>query len=174
MNARFDRKWIGAVARGRYNAVRIIQTTLAGLIFLCMIGSMISGIILSRYVFAFLPAHGGYELAGQLHILCAYWGFVLMSLHLGIHWNMMLSIARKNLKKSLLRIWILRIAGYLFVAYGIVAFARRDVGTYLLLRSHFVFFDYSEPMAFFLIDYLSVMALFVMVGYWAMIAIKRN
>ena len=169
-----NRKWIGAVARGRYNAVRIIQTTLAGLIFLCMIGSMISGIILSRYVFAFLPTHGGYELAGKLHILCAYWGFVLMSLHLGLHWNMMLSIARKNLKKSLLRTWILRIAGYLFAAYGILAFVRRDVGNYLLLRSHFVFFDYSEPVAFFLIDYLSVMALFVMVGYWMMIVIKRK
>ena len=37
---------------------------------------MISGIVLSRHVFAFAPQAGGYELAQQVHILCAYWGFV--------------------------------------------------------------------------------------------------
>lgn len=61
---------------------------------------MISGVVLSRYVFAFLPKHGGYELAQQVHILCAYWGFVCMSLHLGFHWSIMLAMARKHLPSS--------------------------------------------------------------------------
>ena len=62
-----NRRWIQAVPRGRYTPLRIVQTALAGLIFLCMVGSMISGIVLSRHVFAFLPRHGGYELAQQVH-----------------------------------------------------------------------------------------------------------
>ena len=66
-----NRRWIQAVPRGRYTPLRIVQTALAGLIFLCMVGSMISDIVLSCHVFAFLPKHGGYELAGKLHILCA-------------------------------------------------------------------------------------------------------
>lgn len=160
-----NRRWLGALGKGKYTPLRCIQTALAGLIFLCMIGSMISGIILSRYVFTFLPEHGGYELAGKLHILCAYWGFVLMSFHLGLHWNMMISMAGKHLKPSKIRSRILRIAGYLFAAYGIYAFWRRDVGIYLLMKSHFVFFDYSEPVAAFLLDYLAVMGLFVFLGY---------
>ena len=69
-----NHRWIQAVPRGRYTPLRVVQTALAGLIFLCMVGSMISGIVLSRHVFAFLPRHGGYELAQQVHILCAYWG----------------------------------------------------------------------------------------------------
>lgn len=121
---------------------------------------------LSRYVFPFLPSHGGYEMAGKMHVLCAYWGFVLMSLHLGIHWRMLLSIVRRYLKPTNLRRWIARIVAYLFAGYGIIAFVRRDVGTYLLLKSHFVFFDYSEPVAFFLIDYLAVMGLFVLIGFY--------
>ena len=79
--------WSKNLLRGKYNARRICQTALVFLILLCMLGSMVSGIVISRYVFAFLPKHGGYELAGRLHMLCAYWGFVLMSLHLGLHWN---------------------------------------------------------------------------------------
>ena len=158
-------KPIQAVPRGRYTPLRIAQTALIGLIFLCMVGSMISGIVLSRHVFAFLPKHGGYELAGKLHILCAFWGFVLMSLHLGMHWNMLLAMARKRLRPSKIRTWALRIVGYSFATYGAVAFVRRNVGLYLLLKSHFVFFDYSELLIAFLLDYLAVMGLFVVIGY---------
>ena len=104
-----NRRWIQAVPRGRYTPLRIVQTALAGLIFLCMVGSMISGIVLSRHVFAFLPRHGGYELAGKLHILCAFWGFVLMSLHLGMHWNMVLTMMRKHLTPFKPRTWCLRL-----------------------------------------------------------------
>ena len=92
-----NRRWIQAVPRGCYTPLRIVQTTLIVLIFLCMVGSMISGIVLSRHVFAFLPRHGGYELAQQVHILCAYWGFVCMSLHLGFHCSIMIAMASKHL-----------------------------------------------------------------------------
>lgn len=168
-----NRRWIQAVLWGRYTPLRIVQTALAGLIFLCMVGSMISGIVLSRHVFAFLPKHGGYELAQQVHILCAYWGFVCMSLHLGFHWSMMLAMARKHLQPSPLRTWSLRLIGWLWAVYGAFAFRRRGVSLYLLLRSHFVFYDYSEPVLIFLIDYLSVMVMFVLIGYYASQAIKK-
>lgn len=167
-----NRRWIRAVPQGRYAPPRIVQTALAGLIFLCMVGSMISGIVLSRHVFAFLPKHGGYELAGKLHMLCAYWGFVLMSLHLGMHWNMVLTMMRKHLTPFKPRTWCLRLLAYLWAAYGAVAFVRRDVWRYLLLKSHFVFFDYTEPLVRFLLDYLAVMSLFVLAGYWLARALR--
>lgn len=159
-----NRRWIGALPKGRYSPFRILQTALAALIFLSMIGSMGSGIVLSRYVFAFLPKHGGYAFAEKVHMLCAYWGFVLMSLHLGLHWNMLLAMAKKHLKPDKVCALVLRLAGYLFAAYGVYAFVRRDIGIYLLLKSHFVFFDFTEPIAFFLLDYLAVMGLFLFAG----------
>ena len=160
-----NRRWLSAVPNGRYTPIRTLQTVLVGLLLLCMIGSMVSGILLSRHVFAFLPKHGGYELSGKLHLLCSYWGFVLMSLHLGLHWNGILSLARKHCPPSKLRTWILRIAGYLFAAYGVIAFVKRDVWRYLLLQSHFVFFDYTEPLLAFFVDYLAIMGLFLLLGF---------
>lgn len=79
---------------------------------------------------------------------------------------MLLTMTRKRLRPNQVRTWVLRIAGYSFAAYGAVAFVRRDVGLYLLLKSHFVFFDYSEPLITFLLDYLAMMGLFVMIGYF--------
>ncbi len=169
-----NRRWIRAVPQGRYTPLRIVQTVLALLILLTMLGSMVSGVIVSRYVFPFQAGFGLTSWAEKLHMLCAYWGFVLMSLHLGMHWNMLLTMARKHLRLNQVRTWAFRIAGYSFAAYGAVAFARRDVGLYLLLKSHFVFYDYSEPVIFFLIDYLSVMALFVLIGYYFIQGLKRS
>lgn len=47
-----------------------------------MIGSAVSGIILSRYALAFLPIEGGRAFAHTLHLMSAYWGFALMGFHL--------------------------------------------------------------------------------------------
>ena len=169
-----NRAWLRNLGKGRYSPMRIVQTLLAALIFLCMLFSMISGILLSRYLFVFLPKHGGYDLCVKLHILGAYWGLVLMSVHLGLHWSMMLSILGKRLKPSRLRATFFHAAGILIAFDGVQAFVRRSFGTYLLLQSHFVFFDYSEPTTLFLLDHLAVMGLFVWVGYWLAAFLKRT
>lgn len=168
-----NRKWLKGMFRGRYTLLRIIQTMLAVLIFLCMIGSMISGLILSRYVFAFLPKYHGYEGFEKIHMLCAYWGFVLMSLHLGLHLNMMRAVIKKHLRLPKQLTWFVRSAFVLFAVYGVAAFIRRKAGSYLLLKSHFVYFDYAEPVFFFLLDYLAIMTLFALMGQAVVYLIQR-
>lgn len=149
--------WIRNLLRGRYNPVRIMQTGLVLLILCAMAGLMVSGIILSRHALSFLPIKGGRSFARNLHMLSAYWGFVLMSVHLGFHWSMMMGMAKKFFPKpSAVRKWVLRILALVIAGYGVYAFIRRDIGIYMLLRSHFVFFDYEEPLVFFYLDYIAV------------------
>jgi len=59
--------------------------------------------------------------------------------------------------------WITRL---LAAGIGIYAFFRRQLGEYLFLRTHFVFFDDSEPLIFFFINYPAIMGLFVFVGHY--------
>lgn len=160
-----NRRWFFSLFKGRYTPQRILITVISVLILVFMLGSMISGIIISRHIFTF-SSGGTDESAVTIHTLCAYWGFVLMSLHLGEHWNMILSAVGKHLKPSVSRKRTTRIIGYLIAIYGIYAFVRRNIGVYLLLKSHFVFFDYTEPVIFFLADYLAVIGLFVLIGYY--------
>lgn len=136
-------------ARGKYPPMRILQTVLAGLVFLTMLGSLVSAVLVSREVFAFLPISGGRELGRTLHMLSAYWGFVLLSLHLGLHWG---AIA----------------------TYGAYAFLQRGIPGYLFLQSQFVFFDFEEPLIFFFLDYLAAMGLFVWLGHWLTKAMLRR
>ena len=160
--------WIRNLLRGRYNPVRIMQTGLVLLILCAMAGLMVSGIILSRHALSFLPIKGGRSFARNLHMLSAYWGFVLMSVHLGFHWSMMMGMAKKFFPKpSAVRKWVLRILALVIAGYGVYAFIRRDIGIYMLLRSHFVFFDYEEPLVFFYLDYIAVMGLFILIGNYS-------
>ena len=64
------------------------------------------------------------------------------------------------------RKWILRGLAALIAVYGLYAFVKRNLGNYMLLRQQFVFFDFEEPLLFFLLDYTAIMGLFVCIGHY--------
>lgn len=168
-------KWCKALLKGKYTVLRVLQTTLAAAVLFCMLGSIVSGVMLSRYAFAFLPINEGHSFARILHMLSAYWGFVFMSLHLGFHWGMVIGIVKKPFKKpSVIRKWILRIAAILIAGYGIYAFIQRGIGSYMLLKNLFAFFDFEEPIILFMLDYIAVMGLFVTISYYFSFYLKNK
>lgn len=170
-----NNKWSRSLLKGRYTPYRVLQTLLVVLALASMIGSMVSGIILSRHAFSFLPITSGHSWARTLHMLSAYWGFVFISLHIGLHWSVMMGMARKMFKKvSAIRSWTFRAAGILIAVYGIYAFVKRDIGSYMFLKIQFVFFDFDESLVLFLLDYIAVMGLFVFAGHYVSLELKRS
>ena len=168
-------RWSRSLHKGKYTPFRVVQTVLVMLVMISILGSMVSGIVLSRHALVFLPITGGQSWARTLHMLSAYWGFVLMSLHLGLHWNIMLAMAGKMIRKpSVPRTWALRITGCLIAAYGAYAFVWRGVGRYMTLQDQFVFFDFSEPLILFLLDYMAIMGLFVFIGHYLAKALTHS
>lgn len=172
-----NRKWIKALGRGKYTPYRVLQTVLALLVLLCMLGSMLSGIWMSRYVFDFLPTQGHMGLARTAHLMCAYWGFLLLSAHLGLHWGIILGAVRKaagSKEPSTLRTTALRVLTAGISAYGVHAFFKHHIADYLFLRSHFVFFDYEQPPALCVLDLLAMMGLWIALAYYLGRALQRN
>lgn len=162
--------------RGKYTAVRIITLLVDCLTLLSMLAQMYSGIVISRYVFDFLPIEGGLAFARKLHILGAYWGFIVMSLHLGLHWSMIIGVLKKALhinRPNKARTVISVAAGIMIAGYGIFAFVKRDFLTYLALKSEFVFLDYDEPRLMFYLDYIAIMGLCVFVSHYVLNLVKR-
>lgn len=171
----FNGKWSRSLTKGRYSPFRVLQTCLAALALLSMLGSMISAVFISREVFAFLPISGGRRFGRTLHMLSAYWGFVFLSLHLGLHWSMMMGMARRLFPKaSRTRTILLRLAGLGIALYGGYAFIARDIPNYLFLQTQFVFFNYDEPLILFFLDYLAAMGLFVWLGHYLAEILKKS
>ena len=170
-----NRKWLSAIGKGKYNAFRVIQTILVIIMFILMLGSMISGILLSNHIFKEIEISGTYMVARQVHMFCAYWGLVVMSLHLGLHWNIVVVMAGRLWENPLvIRKWVARSVAAVISGYGLYAFYRRQIGDYLFIRMHFVFYDYEEGVFPFLIDYLTVMILIAFIGYYSGQFLKKT
>ena len=162
-------RWITGLFKGRYSVWRMLNTGVNLLLAVDFVFLAVSSVMLSNHVFAFLPISGDMAFARKAHMLASYWGFILMSVHAGLHGSMAVGMAKKALPaKSAGNAWkwTLRIAAWLVSGYGVWAFIKREIGVYLLYRSHFVFFDFDETVWRFLIDYIAVMILFATAEYY--------
>ena len=104
-------------------------------------------------------------------MLCAYWGLVMMSVHLGMHISQM--AAQMKLKGKAL-IWALRIIFGVVGAVGIYEFILLKFPDYLFGKVQFAFIDTSASAVLTTLQYMSVIVLFAYVGYILQCLLKRN
>lgn len=113
-------RWYGNLFKGKYRLLRIIQTIVNISVLITMLCLGFSGIVLSRHVFAMFSIHGPVATARTMHLAASYWGFVLMSVHLGLHWGMIPGMCRKmagGRERPRMAIWILRGMATMIAAY---------------------------------------------------------
>lgn len=169
-------RWYRNLFKGRYSGFRILQTVVNFSVLFCMLGLMLSGIIMSREVFSFLPIDGGMGFARILHMVAAYWGFLLISAHLGLHWGMIMGMVRKLRKQkepSKIQTWTLRILELLISGFGVYAFVKHNLLSYMFMKNQFVFFDMQQPLISFLAEYLAMMELWACLAYYLSRGIQR-
>lgn len=170
-----NRSWYSYLLKGKYTPVRVMQIIINAALLFSMLGLMLSGVILSREVFAFLPISGGVAFARSLHIVSAFWGFVLMAFHLGLHWNMVLGMVRNavGMAPSKPVSFLLRGLAVFIAGYGVYAFGKNQILSYLFLKAHFVFFDFEKPTEFFFAEYMAIMGLFVFLAHYISKGLQR-
>lgn len=164
-----NRKATAAMFKGKQTPVRILGTVVNLLLFAIMICLPISGIVLSKHLYTFLPTKGLSAIARTAHLLLSYWGFVLMSFHLGLHADLWLN----RLKKRKAVFIPLAIVLTLIAAYGIYVFIANRLYEYMFLQTQFVFFDFDKPLLLTIAEYISMIVLFAWIGYWLKAVLKR-
>jgi len=166
--------WWKGLFRGKYTAVRVLQVVIDLLVLAAMLGLMISSVILSNEVFAFLHIKGHLSFARRLHMASAYWGFFVMAAHLGLHWGMFLKMVQKTKLSGKRQPMLPPLLGAVIAVYGIVVMVKRDLPTYLFLQAEFVFLDFSESKILFYMDYLAMMGTFIFLAYFAVKLLKKR
>ena len=161
-----NRRWYGAIFKGKYNPYRVMQTVINCCILICTIFLMISGIILSNQLFTFLNIQSGLGFARIAHLLSSHWYYLFMSLHIGLHMGRLFqNVAAKIFPRIIL---------VLVCAYGLYAFIARGVWKYLILKQQFFFFDLERGYIFFAMDYISIIILFAVVSRVVAASFKRR
>lgn len=171
-----NRRWLHNLGRGRYSGFRRVQTAIALLLLVAMRGSMASGVLLSQYVFAFLPVRTVREIVQPVHILGAYWGFLLMSLHIGLNGNVIFGMLRQPVGTAASRTRTIarRLLAAGICIRGAAAFVQNHLVDYLFLRTHFVMYGFDQTLPGLLMDYLSMMGLFACAGYYSGKLLQRR
>ena len=190
-----NRRWYGAIFKGKYNPYRIMQTVINWCILICTIILMISGIILSNHLFTFLNIQSGLGFARIAHLLASHWYYLFMSLHIGLHVGVITNKMRhpttinchpelvsgsstnempKQVRHDKLHKIIPRIILVLVCAYGLYAFIARGVWKYLILRQQFFFFDLERGYVLFILDYISIIILFSTILHLIASRLKKN
>jgi hypothetical protein len=148
-------RWYVNLGKGRYKLIRILRTVVNFAAFVAMLSIGFSGILMSRHIFAFLPISNGMALARVMHLAGSYWGFVLMSIHLGLHWGMAVSMFGKIKKTPEKRnnqvcVWGFRLLAFMIAGYGLLCFIWADIPSYMFLDAEFAFFDFEKSDSLYL------------------------
>lgn len=164
-------KWYKNILKGRYSLVRVLQSVVNFAVLFSMLCLAYSGVVMSHYVFGFVSIGGQMALARQMHMAASYWGFVLMSVHLGFHWNMVVGMAGKTVRDRKIPKgipWIFRIIAVVTAIYGAVCFYKADIISYMLLKNQFAFFDFEQTAVSVFSEYIVMMGLWIFAGYYGM------
>ena len=176
MHNALNRKWYAALLTGRYTPLRAFQAAVNLLCLASMAAAAVSGAAMSRYLYDIPFLSGGASLARTVHMLAAYWGYCFISLHLGLHWSMMLGMMKNAAAPQRAPRWItplLRTAGAAAALLGAHALMRHNLLDYMFLRNQFVFFDTERPLCLFFLDYAAIMALWAWLAHYARLALIK-
>ena len=115
--------WYKALPKGSYTPMRVLFVVVNFAFLADMILMAASSVLMSELVFASSPFHST-QFARSLHVMSSAWGFVLMSLHVGLHTHAPLSkLSRKCTSKA---------ARILYAAFCLIVFI---VGIICLAKS---------------------------------------
>ena len=169
-------KWYGNLFNGRYTLPRVMQVIINISVLASMLCLGFSGIVMSRHVFAGLSIHGPMATARVMHLAASYWGFVLMSIHLGFHWSMVLGMFRRlwgRKETPAVFVWPLRFIAIFIAGYGAYCFHKENIVSYMLLKQEFVFFDFEQSAVSVFAEYIAMMGLWIFSSFYVVKGIRK-
>ena len=151
-------KWYKTIFKGKHNFQRTFHIIINLLLFLAMLGMMISGIMISVDVFAFLDIPTT-MFGRMLHMVSTSWGFVLMAIHVGLHITGLMNKLNTKMKDSTFE-YVYYFILVILVGLGVYSFINLNLWEDMFLVNHFKFFDYEQsPIIFYLKCLLVIIAI---------------
>ena len=154
-----NRRWYGAMFKGKYNGYRAVSTCVNVLLLLSFALTAFCGMAMSNYAVPFMYGIVRVSFVRVTHLSMSHWSFVLMGLHLGLHVPVMLH--RLKLGDGTQRILSVVCAG--IAGLGLWLFFRNGMPNYLFFRVPFAFLDYEKAGALVLLENV------VMLLFWAFV-----
>jgi Domain of unknown function (DUF4405) len=157
-----NRRWYKTIFKGKYNVRRFLSIAVNLLFLVSMAVIIISSVPISSDIFPYIPVENDMILR-QIHVQTSYWGFIFMSVHIGMSWGTIINAVRNMTgitSTSRIRTIAMRVIAVLIVVYGVQTSFERDMLSRLTIYNPFGWSNDESTMGF-LIDYLSIMGIYI-------------
>ena len=155
-----NRKYYAAIFKGKYSPLRIFQLIVNILLLLTFVCTALSGMMMSRFAMPFMNGILPSSIVRQGHLALSHWSFVLMGLHLGLHFGIVMSKLRNRTVKIILGTVMTGIA-----VYGFYLFFKSDMLNYMLFKNPFAFLDYDKAWWLVLLENLAMLLAWAFAAY---------
>lgn len=164
-------QWFSSMFKGRYKGMRMVTLTVNGLLLLSAVLMMFSGIVNSDLLFRATGVASNL-VSRDIHPASANWFLVLMAVHLGLHWKVVMTEAGRLVGlrgPCLLRRGVL--SGLAVTIAGVGVHASLDRSLYARMIAYYSFgdWDFDESVVGFFVQYLAIVGLYASVAYHAML-----
>lgn len=165
----FNRRWYGTVPRTR-EPRGLVNIGITLLLLIGMLALLITSVLISNALSGFMPSYGGFT-ARQIHILAGYWVLVIVAVHLGLRWPMLMGVARNLFgiaQPSAARTLVLRLLAAAIAIHGIWSSFALGVGTKLAMQMTLDWWNFEESVAGFFVHCIAVAGLYMVLTYYLM------
>lgn len=166
----FNRRWYGTIPKARREARGWFNIAVTFLLLVAMLALLVTSVLISNALSGIMSAYGGFTVR-QIHTLAAYWVLVIVSVHLGLRWPMIMGVARKltgiSQTNAMRTLW-LRVIAVPIAIHGVWSSFELAIGTKLSMQMTLDWWNFEESVAGFFIHCIALAGLYVCLTYFAM------
>lgn len=172
-----NRRWFGSIRRGRYDAARWIRLVLNLMLAGAMLVLLATSLMISEALRGLLNLSGIFTLR-EVHWVSAYWLVVIIGLHIGLHWHIVMGLMRARLpvlRSRLLgaALWAVAI---LVAAFGVNSSFAMGLGTRLGFDYGLIMWDFNDSTLPYFAHWLAITVLYAVIAHAAvrLLALRRR
>jgi len=147
-----NRKFYTSIFKGKYHPLRIFQLIVNILLLLSFVCTALLGMMISRFATPFMNGILPSSVVRQGHLALSHWSFVLMGLHLGLHFGIITAKLKNKAVKTALGAVISCIS-----LIGFYLFFKSDMLSYMLFKTPFAFLDYEKAWWLVILENLAML-----------------
>ncbi len=171
----FNRRWWGGLARTRPEPRSLLNVGLTLGLLLAMLALLATSVLISKTLAPVLPPWGGFTMR-QIHVAVAYWVLVIVAVHLGFRWPLLMATARNVLRidgPNRLRTLLLRAFAAAVVIHGVWSVQALGLGDKLMMRMTLDWWNFEESVAMFFVHCGAAAGLIIVGTHFGLELLRR-
>lgn len=172
----FNRRWWGGISKTRREPRSLFDVGATFALLGAMLALLVTSVLISNALSPFLPPWGGFTLR-QIHTLAAYWVLIIVAVHLGLRWPMLMGVARNLFgirTPSALRTLALRVVALAIALHGVWSCTVLGLGGKLSMQMTLDWWNFEESVAGFFAHCAAIGGLVMVVTYYGLKLVQRT